>query len=98
MKDYHDLVLLIRDQGMLDTNKLKVSLSNTFSHRGTDLSKIEFDKSALESIQKLWKGHLQGLGDIAQELKLPIDISTVIKEINSFITVAIEANSILTSR
>lgn len=86
MKDYHDLLLLMRSQGLIESNKLKEVLEKTFKNRGTSLSAIQFDSTGLKSLQQLWTAHLRGLSDIAQELALPKNIETVIKEINHGLT------------
>lgn len=83
MKDYHDLFLLARDNKLPDRKKLRESLVQTFQNRGTSLQPIEFDQSGLNSLQKLWTAHMTGLGDIAQKLLLPHDISDVIPIINA---------------
>lgn len=86
MKDYHDLVLMIRNKQLLDRDKLRESVAKTFSNRKTRLGSIEFDEAALNAIQRLWAGHLKGLGDMAQELELPKHISEVIQEINTYLS------------
>jgi predicted nucleotidyltransferase component of viral defense system len=85
MKDYHDLILLIRKEGMLNLDKLKGAMTSTFSHRGTSLRPIEFDENSLKAIQRLWTAHLNGLGDNAQDFDLPKEIPAVIEEINKYI-------------
>jgi predicted nucleotidyltransferase component of viral defense system len=85
MKDYHDLFLLIHSGGLIDTNKLKETIGNTFSHRGTMLKPIQFEETALKAIQRLWVGHLRDIGDYAKELNLPDDISLVIEEVNRYV-------------
>lgn len=82
MKDYHDLLLLVRDKKIIDSKKLKGALAKTFENRVTTLSFIQFDPTELKSLQQLWMAHLHGVGDIAKNLDLPKDIETVIKEIN----------------
>lgn len=82
MKDYHDLLLLIRSKGPIESKKLREVLFKTFKNRGTLLSAIQFDVVGLKSLQKLWIAHLHGLGSIAKELSLPNDIAIVIGEIN----------------
>ena len=94
MKDYHDLILLIRSEGMLDQNKLKEAMSNTFSHRGTALKSIQFDEPALKIIQRLWIAHLRNIGDYAEELNLPRDISLVIEEVNKYVAAIHSAVSV----
>ena len=82
MKDYHDLFLLVRSNGLIEPKKLKEALAKTFKNRGTTLSAIQFDSTGLKSLQQLWTAHLHGLGDIAKDLALPKSIETVIEEIN----------------
>lgn len=82
MKDYHDLLLLVRSQGLIRSSKLKEALIKTFENRGTALGKIHFDSAELKSLQQLWRAHLHGLGDIAKDLALPKNIEEVIDEIN----------------
>lgn len=82
MKDYHDLFLIAKNKKIANSKKLYDALTSTFKTRGTTLAKIHFDSEDISSLQKLWLAHLRGLGDIAQDLKLPRDIIKVIKEIN----------------
>jgi len=86
MKDYHDLVFLIRNKETLDLDKLRGSVESTFANRGTFFSPIEFDEASCKILQKLWTGHCQGLGDNTRELKLPQDILFVIEAINEFVS------------
>lgn len=83
MKDYHDLLLLVRGKELINLKKLAKAMSNTFASRGTPLSFIQFDDTGFEALQRLWTAHLRGLGDITEELRLPKDIKTAIDEINS---------------
>jgi predicted nucleotidyltransferase component of viral defense system len=89
MKDYHDLILLIRNEGMLSLDKLEEAVVSTFSNRGTVLRPIEFDEVALKGIQELWTAHFYGLGDNASALDLPADIEAVIEEINRRVAVLV---------
>lgn len=89
MKDYHDLILLIRSGGMLDQDKLKEAVTNTFSHRGTTLKAIQFNDPALRDIQGHWTAHLRGIGDYAEELNLPKEISLVIEEVNKYVAASL---------
>ncbi len=84
MKDFHDLLLLLRDKGLQTSKKLSENVQKTFENRGTMLKPIQFDESGHVALQRLWTAHLQGLGDVAKELELPESIETVIKKINSF--------------
>jgi hypothetical protein len=83
MKDYHDLILLIRSEGLIDGDKLKEAVTNTFSHRGTALIPIQFEDTAL--IQRFWVAHLRDIADYAEELNLPKDITLVIDELNRYV-------------
>lgn len=83
MKDYHDLLLLVRGRELINLKKLKKAVSNTFANRETPLAFIRFDNVGFETLQRLWTAHLRGLGDIAEELKLPKDIETAVDEINA---------------
>lgn len=96
MKDYHDLILLIRNQSMLSLEKLQETITHTFSNRGTVFQSIEFDTQALEPLQRLWTAHLQGLGKKAESLDLPKDMTTVIEEINQYIAVINKTSKVKT--
>ena len=82
MKDYHDLLLLVRSKLLIESKKLKEALVKTIKNRGTALSAIQFDYAGLKSLQLLWTAHFNGLGDIAKELVLPKNLEEVIDEIN----------------
>lgn len=83
MKDYHDLLLLLRDKNLQKSKKLQINVIRTFENRGTTLKLLQFDEPGLKALQQLWTAHLQGLGDIAKELELPNDINDTIDVINS---------------
>lgn len=88
MKDFHDLLLLLRDTSLKNSKKLHGDVQRTFENRGTPLKPIEFDAEGLKALQQLWTAHLRGLGDIAKELDLPEKISTVIVTINANIDIS----------
>ncbi len=83
MKDYHDLILLIRSEGLIDEGKLKEAVINTFVLRGTALMPIQFEDTAL--MQRLWAAHLRDIDDYAEELNLPNNITLVIDELNRYV-------------
>lgn len=85
MKDYHDLYLLCSRQ-LINLNKLKRAVSETFANRGTAFTLIQFDPAELKPLQQLWSAHLAGLGDIAKDLKIPEYIEMVIEKINQTIS------------
>ncbi|HSX04448.1 MAG TPA: nucleotidyl transferase AbiEii/AbiGii toxin family protein [Rhabdochlamydiaceae bacterium] len=95
MKDYHDLILLIRNERILKVDQLREALATTFSQRGTILRTIEFDKVSLKTIQRLWAAHLRDLGDNAQDFDLPKDISIVIEEVNAYLVHLVDLKLVL---
>jgi len=82
MKDFHDLLLLLRDKSLNNSKTLHENVKKTFDNRGTALKSIQFDESGQKALQHLWTAHLHGLGDIAKELDLPENISVIIDLIN----------------
>lgn len=84
MKDFHDLLLLLRDKSLQNSKTLPENVRKTFENRETTLKPIQFDEAGYKALQQLWIAHLQGLGDMAKELNLPENIETVINTINSF--------------
>jgi predicted nucleotidyltransferase component of viral defense system len=88
MKDFHDLLLLIRDERLQTSKKLHENLQKTFENRGTILKSIQFDEAGHKTLQQLWTAHLQGLGDVAKELDLPENIKEVIGILNTGISLS----------
>ncbi len=86
MKDFHDLLLLLRDKSLQSSKKLHENVKKTFGNRGTVLKPIQFDESGQKALQQLWTAHLHGLGDMAKELDLPENITAAIDAINSGIS------------
>jgi predicted nucleotidyltransferase component of viral defense system len=86
MKDYHDILLLIRDRKLIKSSKLRTEIDKTFKNRKIIFDIIKFEKSAIANLQKQWNRHIKNLDNIAKELKLPLDINSVIIEINSYVT------------
>lgn len=90
MKDYHDILIMIREPHFITTEKLTHSLQATFKHRGTPIPlSIKFDAPGMQSLQALWSNHLRGLGIQKEHLHLPQQINDVINEINSWIKLKI---------
>lgn len=87
MKDYHDLLLLCREDGLLDKARLKDNIDQTFQNRGTVFSiPVQFQSDELERMQLLWAGHLRVLGiPRVQSLGLPEEIGTVIHDLNQWL-------------
>jgi hypothetical protein len=86
MKDYHDLLVMIREPNLLDNEKLAASIQATFNRRGTPMSlSINFDSTGMQSLQALWANHLRGLGVFRKRLNFPDQISDGINEINGWV-------------
>ncbi len=90
MKDFHDLLLLLRDKNLNNSKFLHENVKKTFDNRGTILKAIHFDESGQKALQHLWTAHLHGLGDVAKELDLPESITVAIDAINSGIKTILE--------
>lgn len=88
MKDYHDLLLLCREDGLLDKTRLKDNITQTFQNRGTVFSiPVQFQSDELERMQRLWAAHLRVLGsDRVMLLGLPDNIKTVINLLNQWLS------------
>ena len=83
MKDYHDLLLMVRHSNLLSDSLLLKSIEATFSIRNTLLKiPITFEIDGITTLQALWENHLLGLAAQKDKLKLPTLISEVIFEIN----------------
>lgn len=85
MKDYHDLLLLIQDQALKGSKKLKEATLKTFSNRETVLEMLQFDEADFKTLQPLWTAHLRALGQAVQDLNLPTEIQVIVSEINGII-------------
>lgn len=87
MKDYHDVMLMIKEPGLLNPVALAEKLQTTFKHRNTKLTiPIKFDDIEMLQLQNLWTNHLRGLGDIRKKLNLASEISDLLAEINGWLT------------
>lgn len=91
MKDYHDLLMMMREPDFLETEKLLSSIQATFNHRETPLLLvINFDANGMQFLQALWANHLYGLGIHRERLNLPTQINDVINEINNWLGLKIK--------
>lgn len=91
MKDYHDVMLMIREKDLIAIADVKKAVSATFQNRGSELRlPISFDASGFQSLQRLWIAHLIGLDEFREKLALPEQIEAVVAEINAWLS----ANSI----
>lgn len=87
MKDFHDILLLCRNNNLLNIDQLKVNINRTFKNRNANLSiPIKFAKDEYERLQLLWSSHLRALSNSAKEiLGLPESIMQVMNEINDWL-------------
>lgn len=86
MKDYHDVILMVREKNLLDVKKLPKVVTATFEHRTTELKlPVQFAENEVASLQKLWTAHLRGLGSFKEKLGLPSEFPEVLTEINSWL-------------
>lgn len=81
MKDFHDLFLLAHTPSIIDLDRLRESIKNTFRNRGTVLESIRFNDGEITSMQQLWGRHIGSLRN-PEELGLPTALQDVILEIN----------------
>ena len=87
MKDYHDVILMIREPDLIDAKKLKSAVTATFQNRGTALRiPVEFDEGGMAALQKLWASHINGLGAFKMKLRLPDQMTDVLTEANAWLT------------
>lgn len=83
MKDFHDLLLMVRKPSLLNSNKLFDAIQTTFGHRETKLNlPISFEEEGIQNLQKFWVNHLNSLGKFKDKLNLPLQIADLIQEIN----------------
>ncbi|MEK6628802.1 MAG: nucleotidyl transferase AbiEii/AbiGii toxin family protein [Bdellovibrionota bacterium] len=86
MKDYHDVLLMIREPGLLDLDKVKSSVTTTFKTRETAKSfPIQFSAGSVDDMQPYWNGHLASLGSYKVELNMPDKLSDALAEINDWV-------------
>ncbi len=83
MKDYHDLLLLCREENIISVSKLINDISKTFRNRKTELTiPLNFSKESYVLMQQLWAGHRRGLEKIADKLNIPANIENLVSELN----------------
>ncbi|GJM07363.1 MAG: hypothetical protein DHS20C10_10970 [marine bacterium B5-7] len=83
MKDFHDILLLSREETLIDKNKLRGAIEAVFSHRKTQYHcPISYSPQIYPVFQAYWEAHLRGLGEMAKELELPLNFSAMLDEIN----------------
>jgi predicted nucleotidyltransferase component of viral defense system len=87
MKDFHDVVLMLRDDELLDKSICGMAIKKTFAHRKTNRKfPLHYENHTIEYLQTLWSRHLSGLGNYKDHLKLPGQFVDVVNEINHYIS------------
>jgi len=91
MKDFHDILLLCRKNNLINIERLKVNINNTFDNRNTNRDiPIKFTEDDYSQLQPLWSAHLRTLNDATRKaLSFPDDISELVKEVNAWLTRAL---------
>lgn len=86
MKDYHDLILMGREPGLLDKEHLGESIAETFEHRGTPLVlPIQFEDAQYTSMNNYWSAHGATMGAWWVEHDMPEHFKQAVLEINRFL-------------
>ncbi len=86
MKDFHDLLLLIRENDLLEIAKLQSSIDTTFKTRNTIKEfPVAFEEDEFSAMQTLWAAHLRKLGKVATQLSLPATLKLVVTELNDWL-------------
>jgi len=86
MKDFHDLILMGREPGLLDKEQLGESIADTFQHRGTPLDlPIKFDDAQFTTMNTYWSAHGSTMGAWWVEHKMPEHFKQAVLEINHFL-------------
>lgn len=83
MKDYHDLLLLVRGN-VIDKKKVEIAIHDTFMNRETPIQKLSIPEAQMSNIQKYWNIYLRSLSPEIQK-KLGNDIQIIMDEINNFL-------------
>ncbi len=86
MKDFHDLYLLTKKGELLDKKTLLTAIEETFRRRKTQKDfPIQYSEVALKNLERQWSRHINGLGPMATNLKLPKTFQDTILTINKML-------------
>lgn len=90
MKDFHDLVLLVQSE-ILNRDKTKQAVQQTFKHRGTQVGPIrEYTKLENEKLESLWQNHLANIKHYPSSKNLPPSFGEAVKIINQLVNTLID--------
>lgn len=86
MKDYHDMVALILNPGVLEPKKTAEAIRKTFYHRKTslDLIPLSFSEKQLQQLERYWAAHRRKLSRSSAE-KVPKVLADAISMIRSYL-------------
>lgn len=86
MKDYHDVIIMLREPNLLNLNHLPNAINGTFQNRNTEKSfPIHFDEDTMATMQRFWSLHLQDLAGFKAKLNLPEQYTDILNEINNWV-------------
>ncbi len=87
MKDFHDVILMIRKPKLLKIDPLKKAVNQVFQHKKLEKKfPIEFDDPSYQRLEEYWKQHQRGLRELTKDLKLPDSFKDLISELNTFLS------------
>ena len=87
MKDFHDVILMIRKANLLKMKQLKEAVNQVFHHKKLEKKfPIEFDDVSYQRLEEYWKQHQRGLRKLAKDLKLPDSFKDLVSELNIFLS------------
>ena len=87
MKDFHDMILMIRKPDLLNINQLGEAVNQVFSHKEMEKRfPIKYNDSSYQNLELLWKQHQLGLRKLAKDLNLPNSFKNLISELNTFLS------------
>lgn len=86
MKDYHDILLICRNERLVEVASLKKNIAHTFAHRKTEQKfPVDFSANQYERLESLWAAHRRSLSEMSDTLALPMNIKAVIAEVNAWL-------------
>lgn len=87
IKDFHDLVMLSRNPGLMSQEVLAESIDTTFENRGTPQQlPLSFEDAEYSTLNGFWTAHGATMGAWWKENDMPEHIKQAVLEINSFVS------------
>ena len=86
MKDFYDLILMVRKQNFLNQGQLKDAINKTFGKRGTGKQlPLKFDDADYGNLETHWKRYGKQLREVGKESKMPNCFREVVFELNTML-------------